>query len=127
MKGGTIRRIANTFRGLVGRPTKNKYADPELKEPRERRKKRSGGRIGRKGDVRPMIKRGHLGPPRCEIGTITYHDKLVRHFGARKARKLHRMAMSQPELAADLDFSAHPPWAFLNEDSGNGSGITSNA
>jgi hypothetical protein len=127
MKGGTIRRIASKFSEVFSTNKAHQYPDPVLsanqrgmphsKKPRARR--------GRKHDVRPMIRRGHLCAPLCEIGTIAYHDKLVKHFGARKARKLHRMAMLQPELVKDLDFSAHPPWAHLRKGSGAGSEITS--
>ncbi len=120
MKGGTVRRIANTFRGLVGLPTKNKFADPVLREPRERRKKRSGGRTGRKGDVRPMIKRGGIKPAGGRPGTIGYHDKLVRHFGRRQANKYGRciIAKQLDLLPTAEDFAASPPWAHLSTGTG---------
>ncbi len=34
------------------------------------------------------VGRPRLGRPPCEPGTITYHDKLVRHFGRRKADEI---------------------------------------
>jgi len=118
MKGGTIRRIANTFRGLVGLPTKNQYKDPVLRDERDRRKKRSSG-SGGSHKVRRSI---GSSAPACRPGTITYHDKLVRHFGRRKADKLGRMMRLQPDLVVTAEeFAAHPPWAFLKERSGNGS------
>jgi hypothetical protein len=118
MKGGTIRRIANTFRGLVGLPTKNKYETPQLQDPRDRAKKRGSGQRSSRRATRSI----GSSAPACRPGTITYHDKLVRHFGRRKADKLGRMMRLQPDLVVtEQDFLDNPPWAFLKERSGNGS------
>ena len=88
MKGGTIRRIAGMFgalSGLMARgPVTKNYPDPKTTDPRDRRKKRTrrGVGFGRKADARPMIRRGNLGPPtKCEPGTVTYRDWLVRELG----------------------------------------------
>jgi hypothetical protein len=118
MKGGTIRRMANTFRGLVGLPTKNKYADPVLTDERDRTKKPQSAK--RRSHKATRSTASSVLP--CERGTITYHDKLVRHFGRRKADKLGRMMRLQPELVVtEEEFAANPPWAFLKKRSGNGS------
>jgi hypothetical protein len=122
MKGGTIRRIANTFKRLMGRPITTTYKDPLPLRGDPALVKKPGRYRRRKNDTRPMMKRGNLGPPPCDPGTITYHDKLVRHFGARKARKLGKMMRLQPDLVVtEEDFLAHPPWAHLRRDSGTGS------
>jgi len=115
MKGmGTFRRIADGFKRLVGRPVTHSYPDPVARVPKSRR--RGVKRYGRKNDVRPMMRRGNLGPPKCEPGTITYHDKLVRHFGAREALRYRRCLIAkQPELLpTPEDFRANPQWGWRN-------------
>lgn len=118
MKGGTIRRIAAMFAGLgwasrlpQGPITKH-YADPSLSDPRKRRKKRGSGSGSRRFAVE-RIKR--FGVPPCRPGTITYHDKLVSHFGRRQADKYGRciQAKQLDLLPTAADFAANPPWAFL--------------
>ena len=114
MKGGTIRRIANSFKRLMGRPVTTHYKTPELEAPRAHRKKR----------VRRPSKRGHrsIGLYRlaCVPGTITYHDKLVRHFGRRKADQYGRIIQAgQLDLLPTLqEFEDNPPWAFLSTGTG---------
>ena len=115
MKGqGTFRRIADSFKKFTGRPTTKQMPDPVLKDPRDRQKKRGTGSgagpkltVGRQRRMRTV--------PPCRPGSISYHDKMVRHFGRRKADKLGRlMQASKMELWPTAeDFAANPPWAFL--------------
>ena len=44
------------------------------------------------GRLKPVNRQGspRLGRPPCDPGTITYHDKLVRHFGRREADRIGR-------------------------------------
>jgi hypothetical protein len=114
-KQGMFRRIFDTARKAMGLPVTHHYPDPVARVPKGRR--RGVKRFGRKNDVRPMLRRGHLGPPKCEPGTITYHDKLVRHFGHREALRYRRCLIAkQPELLpTPEDFRANPPWAWRNQ------------
>ena len=63
-----------------------------------------------------MMRRGNLGPPPCQPGTITYHDKLVRHFGRRQANRYGKLirAGELDALPTAEDFAANPPWRFCN-------------
>jgi hypothetical protein len=115
MKGGTIRRMAGLFgiiAGVFGRPVTHHYPDPKTRDPRDRKKKRGTGSGSRRFAVE-RIKRS-VAPP-CHPGTITYHDKLVRHFGRRQADKYGRciIAKQLDLLPTAEDFAANPPWAFL--------------
>lgn len=128
MKGGTIRRIASKFTDLFTRNKTNQYPDPVLSSSRRGmpHSKKPRTRV-RQNDTRPLLRRGNLGPPKCEPGTIAYHDKLVRHFGRRQAEKYRRIIQAgQLELLPTADdFSAHPPWQHLRQDFGNGLAIIS--
>jgi len=54
------------------------------------------------------------GYPKCEPGTIAYHDKLVRHFGRRMAdwygECIQRKKLEL--LPTKRDFANNPPWAW---------------
>ena len=53
--------------------------------------------------------------PACEPGSIHYHDKLVKHFGARKAegyRQCYQRGFLNL-LPTEQDFIDNPPWKFL--------------
>ena len=102
--------------GLAGlrAPKAKHYPDPILRDPALHRKPARTRR--RKHDQRPMIKRGHIGPPtNCEPGTITYHDMLVRKFGRREADKYSRCRQAgQLDLLPDAAMLAlHGDWDWL--------------
>ena len=89
MKGGVFRGIlaacAMAFARL--RPNRiktNHYPDPLLRDPHLG----SGGHKHPRG--RSYQGKPRLGRPPCDFGTITYHDKLVRHFGRREADRIQR-------------------------------------
>ena len=128
MKGGTILRMAMIFgaamAGLTGRPQTKHYDDPVFKDPRDRRKKRSSGVSSRRFTVE---RKKLTAPPKCRPGTITYHDKLVRHFGRKKADWYGRLMQHRDKfgrldnlhlLPTAEDFAANPPWAWRS--TGNG-------
>ena len=114
MKGGTIRRIANNFKRLLGRPVTTHYKDPVITDPRDRRKKR--GSSHSKAVTSSTASSLRV----CVPGTIQYHDKLVKHFGRRQAEKYRRLIQSNclDQLPSDEDFAANPPWAFLSTGTG---------
>jgi len=104
MKGqGMFRRIADQFNKALGRPVTHQLPDPVFRPVAEVRKRRKPGKAKPKRALP------------CEPGTITYHDKLVRHFGRRKAdgygECIQRRMMSA--LPTEQDFDAAVPWAFL--------------
>ncbi len=55
--------------------------DPVLRDPYKHQRTHAGTTENRKGKRR-------YPRPACTPGTITYHDKLVRHFGRRYADKI---------------------------------------
>lgn len=100
-------------------PRIHSYPDPVLGSPESRRPRRN--RYRRKNDTRPMIKRGNLGPPPCDPGTVTYHDKCVRYYGRKKADQFHRDFQHKNDLGVydrrdriptAANFAAMTPWAW---------------
>jgi hypothetical protein len=129
MKGGTIRRIASKFSDIFSEKKTHQYPDPVVSAHRVGmpHSKKPRARRGRKNDQRPVMRRGNLVAPKCDPGTITYHDKLVRHFGRRQADKYGRIlnAGQLDLLPTEEDFANNPPWAFRS--TGTGCGSTSDA
>lgn len=85
------RSIAALFsRGFRPWSRTSKHSDPILADPHHRKHTRSSTKrfSHRKGPPR-------LGRPPCEPGTITYHDKLVRHFGRREADRIGRLIQAR--------------------------------
>ena len=113
MKGkGTFRGFVNKVRRTFG--LSRKYADPVFQDPRDRKKKRAHGHAQRaRWRVKESVRKGLPSDP----GTITYHDKLVRHFGRRRADAIGRLIQQRKmdQLPSEQDFIDNPPWAFLNE------------
>lgn len=117
MKGsGVFRGMLVSMAGLWGhvarywRGTKT-YDDPHLGDPYHHLRSRRGTTYRGKTPVpRPLP---------CDPGTLTYHDKLVAHFGARFANDFRRRYIkskrtSEPlVLPTDQDFIDNPPWKFL--------------
>lgn len=115
MKGqGTFRRVADGFNRLVGRPVTHNLLDP-----RDRKKKRGTG-SGYAVQRKVGQKRRWRSPPPCIPGSITYHDKLVRHFGRKEADKYGRciLAKQLDLLPTAEEFAANRPWAFLSTGTG---------
>ena len=112
-KRGIFRRIVDAGRKVIGLPVTHHYADPMFQDPRYRRKKRALNHFSSGRFVVERIKRDAVPP--CEPGTITYHDKLVRHFGRRRAAG-YRQCIQRGFLnllPTEQDFADNPPWAFL--------------
>ncbi len=113
-KRGMFRRMVDTIRRSVGLSVH--YPDPVLRDSRgipQRKKKRAHGHVSR-GRFRRTRELSLKAPP-CIPGTITYHDKLVRHFGRRKAEG-YGMAIQLGHLSclpSAQDFADNLPWAFL--------------
>ncbi len=115
LKRGMFRRLITTIAMTLGFTATHHYPDPVFKDSRgipTRRKKRAHGVSSGRFTVE-RIKRSRA--PRCEPGTITYHDKLVAHFGRRRAdgyrEGIQRKMMSA--LPSAQDFADNPPWAWL--------------
>jgi hypothetical protein len=120
-KRGMFRRIVDVGRKMMGKPVTHHYPEPVAKDPKERKKKRaSGGSSGRFAVER--IRR-HRYPP-CEPGTIAFHDKCVRYYGAKKARQIGRDLRHKDRLGNldrldrvpnEANFAALTPWAWRNQ------------
>ena len=120
MKGGTIRRMANMFNKLMGRPTRNIYKDPVFADPRDRKKKRASGVSSGRFAIE---RKPRMARPPCEPGTITFHDKCVRYYGRKKADQIHSDWQHKDRLGnrdrldripSLANFAAMRPWAWLN-------------
>lgn len=113
-KRGMFRRMIDTARKAVGLPVTHKYADPAFRDPRTRKKKRASG-VGSGRFTVERIKR--FGVPPCRPGTITYQNKLVRHFGSRRAEGYRQCIIRGflNRLPTEQDFADNPPWAYLQE------------
>ena len=103
MKGqGIFRGIQKAVAGLFSK-TKH-YPDPVFRELRDRPE----GKRKFEREAKPTV------APPCDPGTITYHDKLVRHFGRRRAdgynECIQRKMMSA--LPTPEEFDAAVPWAW---------------
>lgn len=113
-KRGMFRRILDVGRKTLGLPVTRHYADPAFRDPRLRKKKRAYGHAQQgRWRGKELVRR----LPPCAPGTITYHDKLVRHFGRRRAEG-YRIAIQLCHLSclpSARDFRNNPPWAFLND------------
>jgi len=112
-KRGMFRRIVNAGRKIAGLPVTHQYDDPVIGigAPEERRKK-SPGRY----KYRPVKELGPKVLP-CEPGTIEYHDKLVRHFGRRRAEGYRHCIQRgmHSALPTAQDFDDNVPWGFLKK------------
>lgn len=87
--------------------TSKVYADPHLNDPYHHSRSRLGTKVNRRGKTRTAIP--------CVPGTITYHDKLVKHFGRRRAEG-YRVAIQRGHLnclPTEKDFRNNPPWGFV--------------
>jgi hypothetical protein len=114
-KRGMFRRMVDSTRKVFGLPITHKYPDPILQDPRTRQKKRAhghgSGRWCSKAPVRRTLP--------CDPGTLTYHDKLVVHFGARFANDFRRRYIKHKRtreplvLPTEQEFIDNPRWAFL--------------
>lgn len=51
----------------------------------------------------------------CDPGTITYHDRLVRHFGRKKADAYGRLIQSGDldQLPTEEDFRSQMPFGWV--------------
>lgn len=114
-KRGLFRRMIDTVRRSVGLSVTHHYADPAFKDARgipQRKKKRTHGTgSGRWRPTRVTVRRALP----CEPGTIQYHDKLVAHFGRRRAEGYRQCIQRKflNLLPTEQDFADNPPWAFL--------------
>ncbi len=111
-----FRLIAATIMGIIGMRVTHHYDDPVFKDSRgipQRKKKRAHGHHskGRWSPGRETARKAYV----VEPGHIAYHDKLVRHFGRRRAdgygECMQRKMLSA--LPTKHDFDAAVPWAFL--------------
>lgn len=120
-KRGMFRRMVTAMMsamGLMGMPVTHRYPDPKLRDssgvPR-RKKKRAHGHLSH-GRWSPWRRRALvLHMPPCEPGTIVYFDKLVAHFGRRRAEG-YRQCIQRGFLnllPTEQDFADNPPWEFL--------------
>ncbi len=103
---GMIAAIGAFFSGLNPWRARGKYyADPLLRDPYTR---------SRKGSRQPGKAKAKRVLP-CDPGDIRYHDKLVKHFGRRRAdgysQCIQRKFLNL--LPTEQDFADNPPWAFL--------------
>ena len=92
MKDGSFRGFMAAIAAFAGKFKwwgPRTYADPHFNDDHHHQRSRAGTKVnnkrGRKNDDRPMIRRGNLGPPPCEPGSISYHDMLVRKLGRFRA------------------------------------------
>jgi len=112
MKGqGIFRRMALRVKEkITGKPAgvERSHPDPMLRAPEKRTRSRRS---------KPTVRRRTLS---CEPGTIVYHDKLVKHFGSRQARKYGRIiqAGQMDLLPTEQEFQDNPPWAYLSTGTG---------
>ncbi len=111
--------MVDAGRKAMGMPVTHHYPDPVFQDPKLRRKKRALNHFSRGRFTVERIKRDAVPP--CDPGTITYHDMLVRHFGARFANDFRRRfiasvsgSLPRPELVLPTkqEFSDNPPWAW---------------
>lgn len=111
-KRGIFRRMIDTVRHSVGLSVTHHYPDPKLRDSRgipQRKKKRAHG--GQWRSTRATVRRALP----CEPGTIVYFDKLVAHFGRRRAEGYRQCIQRKflNLLPTEQDFADNPPWAFL--------------
>ena len=111
-KRGMFRRLVDAGRQAIGLPVTHHYPDPVLRDRRRvptRKKSHSRGRHKRR-----VKEAAHRALP-CEPGTIVYFDKLVRHFGRRRADGYHECLQRKMmhALPTEQDFADNPPWAHL--------------
>jgi hypothetical protein len=109
-KRGMFRRILDVGRKLMGKPVTHHYDDHFGDSPEMRRQKTPRYRMGKyERETKPSV------APPCRPGTITYHDKLVRHFGRRKAEGYRHCIQRNMHsaLPTEEDFDRTVPWGFL--------------
>ena len=82
-KRGMFSRMMATMAMAIGMSVTHRYDDPSFYTPENRRRKKRGTGSGMGRQLKIGQKRRWHTMPRCKPGTITYHDKLVRHFGRR--------------------------------------------
>lgn len=123
-KRGIFRRMIAMVAMTMGFAITHHYADPVFRDSRgipQRRKKRAHNHIsrGRFRRTRALV----LKAPPCIPGTISYHDKLVRHFGRRRADAYGRVIRHRNDfgnldqlhlLPTEQDFRDTPEWGFLD-------------
>lgn len=90
------------------------YADPLLRDPYSRPRSRKGTKYRGKVRVRPTLP--------CEPGTLRFHDKLVAHFGRRRAEGYRQCIQRKflNLLPTEQDFADNPPWEFLKGQAADG-------
>lgn len=106
-----FRRVLDTARKAMGLPVTHHFDDPVISRMphtapvRSRRFRR--GKLRFRDVTKPTMA--------CDPGTIVYHDKLVKHFGRRKAEgyRIARQLGHMSCLPTEQDFINNPPWAFL--------------
>jgi len=118
-KRGMFRRLLDAGRKMMGAPVTRHYPDPMIRSPeQQRRKKRTGGSGSRRFAVE-AIKRWRY--PKCEPGTIAFHDKCVLYYGRRKADQFARDYQHKDHLGnhdrrdripTEANFAAMTPWAW---------------
>ena len=81
----------------------NHYPDPITRDPYARPRSHTSTKRNshRQGPPR-------LGRPPCDPGTITYHDKLVRHFGRREADRIGRAWQAAKKSGLNKDLEVLP-------------------
>ena len=114
-KRGMFRRMMATVAMTMGFAITHNYPDPKLRDSRgipQRKKKRAHG-VG-SGRWSPVKVRARRMLP-CEPGTVIYHDKLVAHFGRRRAEGYRQCIQRKflNLLPTEQDFADNPPWRFL--------------
>lgn len=111
-KRGIFRRTIDRIRTMLGMPVTRHYADPLLRDPYHHR------RSVRSKDKALKIR---LKYPMCVPGTIAFHDKCVRYYGARKAAQInrdiqHKDIFGNPDrmdrVPTEANFLASEPWAW---------------
>lgn len=102
----TFRRAKQLFKKQPAGPVTREYADPVLAMPHTHNKARF--RFKQLRNVRNKI-------PSCDPGTISYHDRLTRHFGHKKALEYGRLIQSGKThlLPTDEDFLNAKPFGWV--------------
>lgn len=109
-KQGMFRRMADSARRLMGRPVF--HDDPVLVDPRLRKKKRAHGHGSGRWRPSKVAARAAMS---CDPGTIRYHDRLVRHFGRKKAEEFGRLIQKGDLhlLPSDEGFRVRRPFGWV--------------
>lgn len=116
-----FRRIVDAGRKMMGMPVTHHYPDPVHHDPKLRPKKRAHGTGSGRFAVERMKR---LGRPKCEPGTISFHDKCVRYYGRKKADQIARDLQHKDHLGnydrrdrvpTEANFKAMTPWAWRNQ------------